>query len=94
MSDILKRYPVSQENIQNHEGNSLVCMSTITGNHEMLTLLLTKGFEVNTQNYDGNTPLHYAVDAQTKKCIDILINFGADESIENDQGMIPWELLK
>ena len=48
MTDILKRYPVSQENIQNHEGNSLVAIAAITGNNEMLHLLLQKGFEVNT----------------------------------------------
>ena len=69
-----------------------MAIAALTGNHEMLKLLLLKGFEPNTQNEDGNTPLHYAVDSRHLKCVDILINFGADESIENKLGLSAWEL--
>ena len=60
----------------------------------MLRLLLSKGFEPNTQNFEGNTAMHYAIDAKFLKCVDLLINYGADENIVNNHGVFPWELLK
>ena len=54
------------------------------GDHNMLKLLLEKGMTPNTQNKDGNTPLHYACDGKYMRCVDILIQFGIKEDIENN----------
>ena len=58
----------------------------------MVQLLLSRGFNPNTQNMDGNTALHYAVNNGQSKIVDSLISHGADEKIVNNQGVTPWEI--
>jgi ankyrin repeat protein len=53
---------------------------------EMLKILMTKQFNVNHKNYDGNTALHYACAMSCQKVIDFLISKGAREDIENSLG--------
>ena len=43
---------------------------------------------------DGNTPLHFAVEQDFRKIIDLLIDNGADETIENFSGKTPWDLYR
>ena len=93
IADILRRYPVQQDQIFDENGNSLVIIASMRGNNKLLYLLMQKGFDVNLVNYDGNSALHFAMDGKFLKCIEILINFGADEEIENNLGQQPWELM-
>lgn len=62
------------------------------GNFEITDLLLRKGANVNTQNNNLNTPLHYANAFRLKKIFDLLlITYKADQTITNSKGMTPWE---
>ena len=88
--DILRRYPVASEDIHDEDGNSLVAIAAMKGQPKILTILLLKGFDPNTQNFEGNTPLRYACDGNYLKCIDILLTYGANEDIENNSGIVPW----
>lgn len=72
------------EQILDSEGNSLVILATITGNQKVIELLLNKGFDADVQNEDGNTALHYAIDAKMLKIVELLINFGANEHLVNN----------
>ena len=59
----------------------------------MLALLLAKGFCPNTQNNDGNTPLHYASDGKYMRCVDMLIQYGVKEDIVNNDGKTGWDFF-
>lgn len=73
MQDILQQYLGSLENIKNRDGDSVVALAAMKGDHNMLKLLLDKGMCPNTQNKDGNTALHYACDGKYMTCVDVLI---------------------
>lgn len=45
------------------------------GDFKMSEILLRKGANVNIQNDQGNTPLHYAIQKKFNKCIDTLIAY-------------------
>ena len=49
----------------------------------MLKILLDQGLNMNLQNKDGNTALHFAINANFINCVDLLLSYGADETIEN-----------
>ena len=38
-----------------------------------------------------NTPLHFAVNLNQKVIVNLLINYGADEKIKNNNGLTPWQ---
>ena len=54
-------------------------------------MLLLNGSEVNTQNFFGNTPLHYAHSFGQRRIFDLIIENGGDQAIKNSKGKTPWE---
>ena len=95
MMDLIKRFNQNiLADIVDQQGNSLVGMAAMTGSWQMLELLLERGMSPDQPNYEGNTPLHYAVNANYLKIIDLLIFYGADEKAENKNGDSPWELMR
>lgn len=48
-----------------------------------LELLLSKGFDVNCQDQDGRTPLHYAVDLENAELVSFLMKHGARPDIQD-----------
>jgi ankyrin repeat protein len=67
-------------------------MAAAEGDDKMVKLLLSKGENPNKQNKDGNTALHYAVAGNYNLCVDVLIAYGINENIENNEGLTAWEL--
>ena len=61
MDDILNRYSGETDHIQDKFGNSLVALAAQKADHNMVGLLLSRGFDPNTVNQEGNTPLHLAM---------------------------------
>lgn len=97
LNNILQRYKISKakfDSIQDDNGNSVLLMAVMTGDTKTLELLINEGCNVNHQNFDGNTPLHFAIRGRYYKCIDMILNAGADEAIENNLGKQAWEMQK
>lgn len=92
MEDILKRYQGSNAPITDSAGNSLIALAAIQGDVGMIKLLLARGMDANTQNYQGNTPLHFAVSGRHMKCIDTLLQAHVGEDLENEDGNTAWEM--
>jgi hypothetical protein len=53
---------------------------------------LEEGFNVNSQDFYGRTPLHNALIRRDKKMVDFLMVSGADSGIKNVYGVTPYDL--
>ena len=58
----------------------------------MAEYLIDKGTNVNTQNNEGDTPLHIAIRNKYKDCIDLLMKNGARIDIPNNNNEIVYEM--
>ncbi len=73
------------------DGCTLLCLATRYGRTNIVEMLLKEGADPNIpQTYMMNTPLHYAVNLNSKIIINLLIHYGADEKIKNNNGLTPW----
>lgn len=57
-------------------------------------LLINEGANLNIQNLEGNTALHYAYRINDNEMINLLITMGADPNIENNDGKLPITINK
>ncbi len=63
---------------------------------EVVEYLIEQGADVNAQSSDGQTPLHEAAEVirvKNANRIRILLEAGADPSIENQKGLDVWEFI-
>lgn len=93
VDETLKRYTLNHDQIRDPAGNSLVIIAVMNNNAKMTQLLVQRGVSANNPNLEGNTPLHFAISCGFKKCIDVLVENGANEKIKNNNGITPWEML-
>ena len=83
--------------IDQHEkytGDTLLIRAAKCYNKPIITYLLDKGANINMQNYQLNTALHYAFLYSRYDLINLLVSNGADEKLVNKKGLTPWECLK
>ena len=70
------------------KGNTLLIIAAQNRMKRMIELLLSRGCNINHQNAQGNTALHYAMVYDTEGEIgEFLISKGADDTIENSEGL-------
>lgn len=89
MEDIFRRFKVPKENMEkiyDENQNSLICMAAMKGHAKMVKLLCNQGLNVNHQNIDGNTALHFALSGNYIQTVDILLSNGVNEKIQNKHG--------
>ncbi|KAF7250297.1 Ankyrin repeat family A protein 2 [Varanus komodoensis] len=68
---------------------SLACSKGYT---DIIKMLLDCGVDVNEYDWNGGTPLLYAVHGNHVKCVKILLEHGADPTIETDSGYNSMDL--
>ena len=76
------------------DGNTLLILSSREGNYYITKFLCEQNAEVNIQNKNGNTALHYAIGKQFYAIADILARYGAREDIKNIKGLAPWDYIE
>jgi ankyrin repeat protein len=67
---------------------------TTFGNLAVIEYLVNLGININHQDNDGNTALHWAVIRNEVECIRLLLNLKASANIKNSFGDIPFEMAK
>ena len=73
------------------DGNTLLILSAREGNFSITKFLCEEKAEVNLQNNQGNTALHYVIGKQFYAIADLLARYGAKEDIKNNKGLTPWD---
>ena len=69
-------------------GNTLLLLASQQTNQRIVEMLLDRRANINHQNNLGNTPLHYAMAYDTDGALgEYLIGRGADDMLENKQGL-------
>jgi ankyrin repeat protein len=77
------------EATSNLESTSPLIEAVINGDTEKINNLLEKGEEIDTQDYEGWTALHWAVKAIDAEASKLLLDAGADPNIEDYYGAVP-----
>ena len=74
------------------DGRTAVHIASAHGKTYILELLLkSKKFDSNKQDKEGWTALHCAAENKRKDCAELLIAYGADKKIKDNEGKIPYE---
>ena len=92
MVRLLLESSISNINFQDTIGHTVVhaaVHSNAEENNEILLCLLDHGAKVNTVDDFGDIALHYAVQNEHLSMIDILITYGADVDVTNNEGVSP-----
>jgi len=81
-------------NTKDEHGNTLLIVAVQNSNASMLEFLLRRGSRINDANSNGNTALHFALAYDTTGQLgEFLIENGADDTIENNLGLTPYDGL-
>jgi hypothetical protein len=78
---------------QDDAGNTLLHIAAQNGNKRMVKLCLRRGAMLNTQNLNGQTPLHFAFAYGYTDVGEYLVGKGADDSVRNKDGLTCYEGL-
>ena len=73
-------------------GNTALIVAAQNTNKRIAELLLNRGAEINHQNSQGNTPMHYAMAYDPQGTLgEFFIGRGADDTLENQLGLSPYD---
>ena len=75
------------------KGNTLLSIACQNDNKRIVKLCLRKGADVNTQNINGQTPLHFCYAYKCMALFDYLIEKGADDTLVNADDLTCYEGL-
>ena len=78
---------------QDDTGNSLLHIAAQNGNKRMVKLCLRRGADLNAQNLQGQTPLHFTYSYGYAEVGEYLVQKGADDSVRNKDGLTCYEGL-
>ncbi|XP_069505222.1 DNA-binding protein RFXANK isoform X2 [Ambystoma mexicanum] len=74
------------------ERESAVSLASSGGFTDIVVLLLEREVDINIYDWNGGTPLLYAVRGNHAKCVEALLARGADMTTEADSGYTPMDL--
>lgn len=84
-------YPVDGED---EKGNTLLLVACQNNNRRLVEVLLVRGANINHQNAQGNTALHFALAFDAEGLLgEYLIEHGADDTIVSYQTNYLAEIL-
>ena len=98
-ADILAALLTSQNyniNAADNLGRTALHLFILYGhNLDCFRMLMDAGADVNMQDADGNTPLHFALNEEYYECVDMIVKRKElVPDVKNNKGKVPIELLK
>ena len=90
----IEQYNYKLDQTISDDGLTLLMLSVKNGLNRVTEYISRRQSDVNMKDRNGNTALHHAFLLDFRDQVDILIDNGADEYIENKDGMRPWELTE
>lgn len=78
---------------RDYNGRTALTFAAGNARQEVTELLLQSGVQVNAVDLFGNTALHYAYENEEFEIARLLLEHGADDSILNEDGMKPVQLV-
>jgi hypothetical protein len=82
-------FPIDAED---EKGNTLLLLACQNSNKRLVEMLILRGANINHQNAQGNTALHFALAFDKEGELgEYLIEHGADDSIENINGFTAYD---
>jgi ankyrin repeat protein len=77
------------------KGNTLLLVAAQNSNKRLVEMLVARGAFINHQNAQGNSALHFAMSFDKEGTLaEYLIANGADDTIENVDGLTPYDGVK
>ena len=76
----------------NEEGNTPLHLACLGGNKLLISILLTRGVDVNQRNRTGNTPLHLACEKGYEDTVEELLKHNANPNIKGSDSNTPLHL--
>lgn len=73
-------------------GQTLLHLAAFLGFDSLTRFLVAHGADVDARDYTGFTPLHFAVLAQSRQCVSVLVQAGADLEIVDSRGKTAEEM--
>ena len=80
-------------NAKDEDGNTFLILSIKQGLNFITKTLIEKGVDLNIQNNEGNSALHYALSGKNFEVADLLKKYGAKEDCYNSMGYTPWDCV-
>jgi len=89
----LKCLDSSAMEIKDEDGMSLLHWAADRDYPDILLYLIGK-IDINVQDADGQTALHYATSCGNVKALNVLIDNGANQTIKDNEGLLPVDCLE
>lgn len=88
---ILEANPWLSSSKDDH-GNTLLAIACQNNRKRFAKLLLRHGADINGQNHQGNTPLHYCCSYSYTELADYLVSKKASKGARNSAGLVPSQM--
>ena len=86
---IFERFHISLES-RNNKRSTLLIFAVQCGYDIFVKYLLEKGANINAQDFELNTALHYALSHNNFNFADILLKNEVNKRLINNNGLTPW----
>lgn len=84
--------------VSEYSGMNAIQIASFSGHSKVVKILIESGVDVNIQDSDGKTPLHFAIEGLQEdgdiEIINTLIDCNADSSVTDKDGNSPADLMR
>ena len=92
LKKLLENDKPNLELIEKRYGRKAIHWCVLKGRYDSVKIILENSkLEINPQDNDGKTPLHYASENNDQKMVELLLQYGADPSVRDEKSKLPLD---